>query len=474
MDKIKDWGTICVITRLEKMVENQFVKVWTNLILRGIRKTDSVVIVKDRVAHMAANDAARAFLKSGCDSAFFLDSDADIGASFLEKFRTLEDGWEFDIFQGFYVRRGWPPEAIWFKKTALGDLMQCLVWKDDYTEETAMAGLHNTLIRREVFEKMLELAPETELVDFNWFYYPRHGWQSEDGKFSQDAIDAGFRIGSTTKIKAGHISRLTTGWETYQQFIQVSGIGDMWQNYYDLVEMVAEFIDEDPDLVIAKSIRGWKNTRPAYEKADPQNAEEHRAFFGSIDNGYLYDLLAWNVSPTYANITAPLREVTGKRVLVVGAGLGSEVEILKDKNTVSVFEIPGILREFLHRRFDETKVKILALDTLPEIVQFGKEINIPYKGHDLIVAIDVVEHFHPDEFEETLDAMLSMLKPDGQFYLHNNFREAESMPQAFDFTKEFSEWCEKNDIIQPDAPYGFYKRKENETIRVERLQEQTA
>ena len=70
--------------------------------------------------------------------------------------------------------------------------------------------------------------------------------------------------------------------------------------------------------------------------------------------------------------------------------------------------------------------------------------------------------------------MLSMLKPDGQFYLHNNFREAESMPQAFDFTKEFDEWCEKNDIIQPDAPYGFYKRKENETIRVERLQEQTA
>lgn len=466
----KSWGSICVITRLEKMVENQFVKVWTDLILRGLRPTDSVVIIKDRVAHMAANDAVRAFLKTGCDSAFFLDSDADVGPSYLEELRSLRDGWEFDVFQGFYVRRGWPPEAIWFKRTELGDLMQCLVWKDDHTEETAMAGLHNTLIRKEVFEKMMELNPEVPLEDFNWFYYPRHGWQSEDGKFSQDAIDAGFRIGSTTKVKAGHISRLTTGWETYQQYIQVSGISDMWTNYYDLVERVADFTGETYDTVIAKSIRGWENTRPAYERYDPQTAEEHREFFGKDDNGYLYDLLAWNVSPTYAKIIAPLREVAGKRVLVVGAGLGSEVEVLKENNRVDIFEIPGVLRDFLRKQYEGQPVGIVSE---PSLLDLDKDFG-GREYYDLIVAIDVIEHFHPDEIIQTLDTMYYMLKSDGMFYLHNNFREHENMPQAFNHEKAFNKWCEENDIIIPDAPYGFYQRKGYETLRTIRLQEQRA
>jgi SAM-dependent methyltransferase len=468
----KDWGKICVITRLEKMVENQFVMMWSHLITKGLRPTDTFIIAKDRPAHMAANDAVRTFLKSDCDTAFYLDSDADIGVSFLEEFRSLEDEWEYDILQGFYTRRGWPPEAIWFKRTELGDLMQCLVWKDNHTEDTAMVGLHNTLIRREVFETLKDLQPEVELKDFSWFYYPRNTNQSEDGAFSNDAINAGFRVGSTTKMKSGHIGRMTSGWETYRQYLDISGINDMWQSYYELVEMVADFTGESYDTVIAKSIKGWEQTRPAYERHDPQNAEEHRAFFGADDNGYLYDLLSWNVSPGYNQIIAPLKDVDGKRVLVVGAGLGSEVEILKEKNFVDVFEIPGILQEFLVKRFGHT-VRYIHTDTLPEAANFNGSGD-PYGDYDLIVAIDVIEHFHPDEFEETLDAMLAMLKTDGMFYLHNNFREHECMPQAFDLEKEFDEWCSRNGIIAPDAPYGYYQRKGYETLRVERLQEQGA
>ena len=467
---LKDWGKICVITRLEKMVENQFVTMWSHFITKGFRPGDNFIIAKDRPAHMAANDAVRTFLKSDCDSVFFLDSDADIGVSFLEEFRSLEDEYQYDILQGFYTRRGWPPEAIWFKRTELGDLMQCLVWKDNHTEDTAMAGLHCSLIRRKVFETMKDNSPEIALKDFTWFYYPRNTNQSEDGAFSNDAINAGFRVGSTTKMKAGHIGRMTSGWETYQQYLQISGIDKMWANYYDLVEQVADFTGETYDTVIAKSIRGWKNTRPAYEKYNPQNADEHRAFFGADDNGYLYDLLAWNVSPGYNQILEPLKDVRDKKVLVVGAGLGSEVEILKGNNRVDVFELPGILQDFLLSRYgSETSPSILAPATLMEVASFSS-----HNYYDLVVAIDVIEHFHTDEFEETLDAMRGMLKPDGMFYLHNNFREHEIMPQAFDYSERFDKWCTENEIIQPDVPYGFYQRKGYETLRIERLQEQRA
>jgi SAM-dependent methyltransferase len=442
------------------MVEADFMTVWTNLVTRGIREDDAFLIVKGRIAHQAANDAVRALLSTDCDSAFFIDSDCDIGPSYLEELRTLEDGFDYDIFQGFYTRRGWPPEAIWFKETSLGDLMQCIVWKDDHTEETAMAGLHNTLIRREVFEKMMEAEPDVSLQDFNWFFYPRHGWRSEDSSFCFEARKQGFKVASTTKLKAGHITRVTTGWQTYQEFLQASGAAEQWQTYYSLVEMVSDFTGEDYDMVIAKSIQGWENTRPAYEKYDPKNAQEHREFFGYVDNGYLYDLLAWNVSPTYKKIIKPLDQVKGKKVLIVGAGLGGEVEVLSGNNQVDIFEIPGVLRDFLKHRFPHGY--FISADTL-------QKLSRTYFQYDLIVAVDVVEHFHTDEFEETLDAMLKLLKPDGAFYMHNNFREHEKMPQAFDHKARFDAWCEANKIEQPDAPFGFYGRKvtRGETVSVE-------
>ncbi len=103
-------------------------------------------------------------------------------------------------------------------------------------EETVMAGLHNTLIRREVFEKMLASEPKVLLGEFDFFYYPRHIRESEDGAFCKEARRLGFRIGSTTKVKCGHITRVTTGWDSYQDYLKYAGVYDRWQRYFELVE----------------------------------------------------------------------------------------------------------------------------------------------------------------------------------------------------------------------------------------------
>ena len=221
------WGRIAVGTRLEKQVDSRFVCVWSELITKGLRKGDGFLVASDLPAHRAANHLVRGFLKTPCDTLLMLDSDADVGPGFIEEFRNVEAGWDYDILQAFYTRRGWPPEAIWLQALGMGNgesdepqLVQCLVTADNITTRVAAIGTHAVLIRREVFVGLLGDADPDK---FEWFWYPRGEKQSEDVAFSLEARRAGFKLGATTSAKAGHISRVTTGWETYQEYLRLNG-----------------------------------------------------------------------------------------------------------------------------------------------------------------------------------------------------------------------------------------------------------
>ena len=215
----RGWGKIAMGTRLEKSVESKFVKVWSELISRGLRRGDGYLIVSDLVSQWASNEMVRRFLKTDCDTLFMLDSDADVGVNFLNEFRDFEDGWQYDILQAFYCRRGWPPEAIWFQQRDDGVFVSCLVTAENVTEDVAAIGTHSVLIRREVFERLLG---DNDPATYQWFYYPRETNMGEDVAFSRDAAAAGFRLGATSAVKAGHISRVTTGWDTYAEYIALN------------------------------------------------------------------------------------------------------------------------------------------------------------------------------------------------------------------------------------------------------------
>jgi hypothetical protein len=169
----------------------------------------------------------------------------------------------------------------------------------------ALVGLHAVLIRREVFEKQMAAKPDIPLDYFEFFWYPRHEKISEDAAFSEEVGNLGVKIGATTAVKTGHISRVTTGWQTYQEYLKLSGTIEKWERYYELVELVADFMDESYDTVIANAIRGSENTRKSWNGYKPISPDHTRAFYGKKDNGYVYDLISWNCSPLYHKITAP-------------------------------------------------------------------------------------------------------------------------------------------------------------------------
>lgn len=436
-----DWGKILVSTRLEKNVSARFFQVWTELIKRGLRPGDGFYAVAGKVAHKAQNDVVRAFLDTECESLLTLDSDADVAPEFLEQFRTYEPGFAYDILQAFYPRRGWPPRAIWMKRNALGEMMECFVTDPDAIQDVDLVGTHAALFRREVFIKMLG---DHDPATFEWFFYPRHREDSEDGAFSIEAQAAGFRLGATSAVRAGHLSEILTTWDSYQEYLSLTGRTPLIHRYSDLARQVGEFTGEEAELVVAKAVSGSKNVRAAWDSQPPTTPAQERAFYGQAGNGYLYDLINWNCQPLYERILTPLKTISGQRVLVVGAGLGTEAEVMAERNTVDVFELPGTLKDFAMRRLG-TRVNWLHGATLKEALDHDDE-------YDLIVAVDTLEHIHPDELGEVLAAMGRVLARKGSLYAHNNWAEQDKYPMHHDHRAAFDAWC---------AATGLKKQGEN-------------
>lgn len=441
----KSWGKIMLGVRLEKMVEAPFVRSWSNMLAGGLRQGDRWELTEGMTAHSASNTLVCMLLKSDCDSLLMVDSDGDFETDFISKLRDHEDGWQFDALQAFYLRRGWPPDPIWFKRDAKGVLHNCVIFGET-TEDVALIGTHCVIIRREVFEKLLG---DKDPDEFDWFYYPRHQKMTEDAAFSEDALAAGFRLGATSHVKANHLSHLSVGWDAYQEYLQTSGKAEQVARFDELLGHIVKFTGETSEQVIEKMKRGNDNVLQAWNKHNPDTLEKTHEFYGADDNGYLYDLLNWNCSLNYVQLTRPLEGYHGRKVLVIGSGLGTEAAILSKNNQVDVFELPGVLKRFCKSRLNGN-VNYLEGDTLQKALTDQK--------YDLIVAIDVLEHFHPDEFNLLMDKINKALVPQGEMYMHNNFEQQDLYPMHFNHSEKFSEWAKEKHITQV-SNYVWMKEK---------------
>lgn len=428
------WGTVMVSTRLEKMVENEFFVDWTRLVAQGLREGDRYQIASGKTAHMGANALIQEFLKTECDSILFIDSDAGFTTNALSILRDYEPGFEFDILQAFYTRRGWPPEAIWFKRDEGGILHRCLVL-DDTTEDVAFVGFHFTLIRRSILLKMLgDEKPENKF----WVYYPR-GAETEDVMFCNDALAVGARIGATTRVKTTHIGHLSVGWESYQDYLVASNQLEQVERYDKIVKMLAEYFGTSTTEVIRRMALGSRNVKESWNQVKPEAPDDVRNFYGT-EEGYFFDLGNWNYSQYYVERTAPLKTVKNQKVLVIGAGLGEEVNLMvspEQGNEIWIYELPGKLREFLKYRYPEENYPNVHFldDERFDLAVYEVSWDQTF---DLVVAMDVVEHIHPSEIQSFMINIRRILKIPGLFYAHINYNpvDKEKYPMHYLETEE--------------------------------------
>lgn len=445
--------------------------------LRYLRSGDQRDYVYSKTMHKAANILVRRALKSNCDSICFIDSDAVFGSDALEELRSDRDGWDYDVLQAFTVKRGWPPEpmflveqpqqpthpssarrGVFFSSQLPIDPSYIYPAKSD--NYRIAVSLHFTLIRLDLLRKMIEDDdPETT---FFFEYVKDNG---EDINFSIKANELGARLGMTSRLRVGHVSEIVSGWDTMIDYydrkyqLETGAAGATLERYAEhhraiasLAALVAEFTGEPTQDVYQKAIIGAGPVADAWRNAAPKSEYEIDLFYQRA-SVYLYDLILWNTSPAFQTMLAALKAKLSKsgelessraRALDFGGGLGTVTEFLAAQGCeVHYHDLAGVLLDFAAWRFERLPV---ALSSRILIVE-----RWPLEYYDLVIAIDVIEHLHPQRVAHYLDGLIGALKGGGVLFAHNTFDQlGGAYPQHFDHSREWREALERHGLVEID------------------------
>ena len=353
---------------------------------------------------VARNKAGEALLDSQFTHLLMLDSDHPHPIDIVQRLarRVLEDP-ERLVVGAMSFRRGEPYDPLAWK--VVGKSYYTVHdWEPDSIFEVDMLATPAMLIHRSVFEK----------VSKPWFFYdysmvdqPEFSWPTEDVGFCKKVRAAGIKIYCDTSIITPHMRAVKVDEKTYRTWCEMHPDNLVDPVIEKKAFSIADLLQLTPDELAARVQDAGLNVRDAWNYRDPQTPQEVKDFYGYLNNGYFYDLLAWNTSALYKDLTYPLREVKSKDVLVIGPGIGGEIDHLLGRgNAVTVKELPGAMKYWL---FDFYGDKIKDFQGIHE------------NDFDLVVAIDVIEHIHPEELAGFLNGILMYLKPGGIFYCHCNF-----------------------------------------------------
>ena len=169
----------------------------------------------------------------------------------------------------------------------------------------------------------------------------------------------------------------------------------------------------------------------AAEKWDtkkPVKVEEVEAFYKGEDF-YLYELIPWNYNnPVYAERIQPLLHYHDRKILEIGAGIGSLcIALAYAGNQVTYCDISEVLCKFAKQRFDDRGLSIPIVKDLKGLCDF-----------DFVVANDLFEHIHKDKLPELLKEIASTLKDGGFVYHRSNFGQQDIFPMHFDHSEYFN------------------------------------
>lgn len=172
---------------------------------------------------------------------------------------------------------------------------------------------------------------------------------------------------------------------------------------------------------------------------NPQTAEEVTEWYRGRTDHYLYELIRWNYdSPVYHGFIQPLLTYHGKKILEVGAGIGSLcIALAYAGNDVTYCDISEQLSAFAKQRFADR-----ALDI---------KITYDLKGQrdfDIVVANDFFEHIHKDALPKLLKQITGCLKKDGFVYHRSNFKQQDIFPMHFDHSEYFTKMARDATLIE--------------------------
>lgn len=303
--------------------------------------------------------------------------------------------------------------------------------KDEHVIEIDGCGLGCILIKREVFEKI------------GFPYFERHSDRGgEDFDFCRKAQEKGYKIYADLSVLCGHYGWEQRGWQHFLAYTVPEPYP--WvsrdKHSHDVAELflgeglighMAEWLQTTPDDVIQRIMDNpQEKVAEAWKKANPQTQEERDLFYATCPD-YLYDLVMWNVSPTFRNIIDSIPPVEGKTILDFGAGLGSTTLWMAGSKAkqVDYCDLPGVLWDFAAWRCEKSN--------LSYCVNFIS--NPAFKNkYDMVVAIDVFEHLPEETLAYYLNQLYDALRPGGQIFCHVEYdKHGGAYPQHYEYRQEY-------------------------------------
>jgi len=209
------WGKIAIGVRSANGGDAVFLRSWTRLITKGLRKGDEVLDpVTELPHHYAANALVDTFLASSkCNTLLWVDDDMVFPQDTLERLRKDPKTFNYDIMQALYIQRKPPHYPLVIKKDPTSETGHRLDPKPakNTVVEVGVVGMGFTLMRRDMLMKMRKDKPKDKLL----FYWGENG-DSEDACFCFNAQKAGYRLGVHTGITAGHRMGMVMDWDGEQ------------------------------------------------------------------------------------------------------------------------------------------------------------------------------------------------------------------------------------------------------------------
>lgn len=187
------------------------------------------------------------------------------------------------------------------------------------------------------------------------------------------------------------------------------------------------------EYTVLEAAERWRN-------ASPQTAKEVEDWYRKeAGDHYLFELTAWNyASPVYHGYMQPLLTYHGKKILEIGAGIGSLcIALAYAGNQITYCDISEQLSTYARQRFAERGFDIPIIDNLRGQRDF-----------DIVVANDFFEHIHKDALPKLLQQIAGCLKEQGFVYHRSNFKQQDIFPMHFDHSEYFNKMASNAGLIE--------------------------
>jgi len=177
----------------------------------------------------------------------------------------------------------------------------------------------------------------------------------------------------------------------------------------------------------------------AWNKAKPETVEDVERFYKDRADFYLYELVGWNcTSPVYAEWNGPLLGFHGKKILEIGAGIGTLcIQLAYAGNDVTYCDINHKLKAFAKQRFEDRGLAIPIVTNLRTLKEF-----------DMVVCNDFFEHIHKDALPKLLKQIAGCLKNGGFVYHRSNFKQQDIFPMHYDHSEYFTKMARDANLIE--------------------------